>query len=310
MKTKDEAFEERYLNLLTDFGFHKVFGSESNEDLLIDFLNEIIKEEGLITKIQYQAPEQWGNFKTDRKAIFDIFCTTENGDYFVVEMQRAEQAYFRDRSIYYASLPIQKQAPKGIWDYRLKAVYLVAILDFILFDEFEGDQEQVVEHVQLVREQTKTPFSNKLKFAFVELPKFKKTEEELETNFDEWLFVIKNLSKLKNRPSTIQGRIFEKLFELSEIKQLTEEDMEKYRKSILEYNDVRNAVDYALEKGIVKGREEGIEKGREEGIEKGIEKEKKSVINKCLEKKMAIEDIVFLTGFSQEQIKHYAMNSM
>jgi predicted transposase/invertase (TIGR01784 family) len=83
------TFDSRYLNPLTDFGFHKLFGTESGKELLIDFLNEIIKKEGLITDIQYLPPEQWGDLETDRRAIFDIFCTNEKGEYFIVEMQKA-----------------------------------------------------------------------------------------------------------------------------------------------------------------------------------------------------------------------------
>ena len=301
MKADFEEFEARYLNPLTDFGFHKIFGTESKKDLLIDFLNQVIREEGVITDIHYLRPEQWGKFETERKAVFDIFCITESGEYFIVEMQKAKQAFFRDRSIYYASLPIQKQAPQGIWNFRLKAVYLVAVLDFVLFDEFEEDKDQVIEHVYLMREHTKTLYSNKLKFAFVELPKFKKTEKELITHFDAWLYLLKNLPKLKNRPKSIQGKIFEELFALAEIKQLTEKDMENYRKSVLEYHDVRDAMECAREEG----REEGIEKG----IEKGRNEEKISIIQKCIQKNMAIEDIIFITGFSKEQIIRYSMNN-
>ncbi|MCL1938444.1 MAG: Rpn family recombination-promoting nuclease/putative transposase [Candidatus Azobacteroides sp.] len=281
-----EEFISRYLNPLTDFGFHKIFG---NKDFLIDFLNEAIREEGLITDIQYLPPEQGGDLEMERKAIFDIFCVTEKGDYFIVEMQRAKQAFFRERSIYYASLPIQKQAPRGNWDFNLKAVYVIVIMDFVLFDECEGDREQVLEYVHLVRERTKTLYSNKLKFVLVELPKFKETEEELKTHFDKWLFILKNLSRLQDRPETVGGEIFEKLFQLAEIKRLTKKDMETYRKSILEYHDVRSAVDYA----------------REEGIEEGREKEKIFVIQRCLQKNMPIEDIIYLTGFSKEQIICY-----
>jgi len=149
---------------------------------------------------------------------------------------------------------------------------------------------------------TKTPYSNKLIFAFVELPKFRKTEEELITNFDKWLYSIKNLSKLRDRPASVQGKIFEKLFELAEIKQLTEAEMETYRRSILESNDVRNMVSYAREEGI----QRGIKKGMEKGVKKGVQKEKISTIQKCLQKNIAIEDIVFLTGYSKEQVIHYA----
>jgi len=204
---KNFIVESRYLNPLTDFGFHRLFGTESCKELLIDFLNEIIKEEGLITDIQYLPPEQWGYLKSERRAIFDIFCTNENGDYFIVEMQNAKQPYFRDRSLFYASVPIRKQAPRGKWNFRLKAVYLVAVLDFILFNEFEADKESVIEYVHLMRERTKTVYSKKLNFIFVELPKFRKTEEELVTNSDKWLFILKNLSQLKEPPRLLSGKV-------------------------------------------------------------------------------------------------------
>ena len=317
MKRKFNELEARYLNLLTDFGFHKIFGNESNKDLLIDFLNQVIKEEGLIANIQIQPPECFGNLKTDRRAVFDIFCTTENGEYFIVEMQKAKQVFFRDRSIFYASLPIQQQAKKGIWNFHLKKVYFVAILDFILFDECEDDKEQIVEYVCLMRESTKTIFSNKLKFAFIELPKFRKTEEELETHFDKWLYILKNLPNLKNRPKSVKGEIFDKVFELVDMKQLTLKDMGRYRKSVADYYDVQLCMDCAREEGREEvrksvadyhdvqlcmdcAREEGREKGHREGVE--------TVIQKCLQKNMAIEDIIFITGFSKEQIKHYSAN--
>jgi predicted transposase/invertase (TIGR01784 family) len=201
-------------------------------------------------------------------------------------MQRAKQVSFRDRSLFYATLPLQKQAPRGKWDYRLKAVYLVAVLDFVLFNEFETDREYVIEYVRLMREQTKTPYSKKLNFVFVELPKFKKTEEELVTNADRWLFVLRNLSQLKEPPRSLRGRIFETLFQLAEIKELTKEDMREYRKSILKYRDVRDAVDLA----------------RDEGREEGIEKGKVSVIQKCLQNNLPMEVIINITGFSKEQI--------
>jgi predicted transposase/invertase (TIGR01784 family) len=286
---KKNELNERYLNPLTDFGFHRLFGTESSKGFLIDFLNEIIKEEGLIKNIQYLPTEQRGYTEKDRKAVFDIFCINERGEYFIVEMQRAKQPFFRDRSVFYASLPIRKQAVRGVWDFRLKAVYFVAILDFVLFDEFEEDRKHVVEHVRLVRERTKSYYTRKINFVFVELPKFRKTEAELETNFDRWLFSLKNLSRLDNRPDAVRGKIFEELFQAAEVNQLTKEDMKTYKKSVLEYRDVRDAVGLAFEEGEAKG------------IEKGIA----SVVQKCLLKNMPLEDIADLTGFSKEQIIRY-----
>jgi len=288
MKKIYNEFDARYMDPLTDFGFHKIFGPEAKE-LLIDFLNQIIKEEGIIKDIEYLVSEQFGDFETERKAIFDIFCTTENGDFFIVEMQKAKQAFFRDRSIYYASLPIQKQALQGDWNYCLRAVYFVAVLDFILFSEIEEDKERVIEYVYLTRERTKTPYSNKLKFAFVELPKFRKPEEDLITQFDKWLYSLKNLPKLKSRPASVEGEIFDKLFKLTELKRLTEKDMETYKKSITEYHDVRLCMDCARDEG------------REEG--------KTLIIQRCLQKNMPIEDIIFITGSSEEQINRCIKNN-
>ena len=88
MNRKFYELEARYINPLTDFGFHIIFGNIANKGLLIHFLNQVIKEKGLITDVDYLTPEQFGDYETDRKAVFDIFCTTENGDYFIVEMQK------------------------------------------------------------------------------------------------------------------------------------------------------------------------------------------------------------------------------
>ncbi|GHT18502.1 hypothetical protein AGMMS4957_00920 [Bacteroidia bacterium] len=88
------GLQATYINPLTDFGFKKLFGTEHNKELLIDFLNEIIKEEGCITDISYLPTEQLGAEEEDRKAVFDIYCTNERGEHFIVEMQNAREPYF------------------------------------------------------------------------------------------------------------------------------------------------------------------------------------------------------------------------
>jgi predicted transposase/invertase (TIGR01784 family) len=262
-----------------------LFATESNKDLLIDFLNEIIKEEGCITDIEYKQTEQLGNTEDDRKAVFDIFCTNEKGENFIVEIQKARQVHFVDRSLFYATFPIQSQAPQGEWNFELKAVYLVGILDFTLFED-KADETHFIEKIYLTRDRTKERYSKKLNFIFIELPKFKKTVEELENNADRWLFCLSNLSKLNSRPVEVQGRIFERLFKLAEIKKLTDTEMETYNKSITEYSDVRNCMEYAMERG----REEGA-------ISKSFE-----ITKKLLDLHLPINDIVKATGLTPEQI--------
>jgi hypothetical protein len=122
------ALQDKYINPFTDFGFKKLFGSEPNKDLLIDFLNQVLPGKHKIKDLTYARTEQLGNSEADRKAIFDLYCIGENSERFIVEMQKAKQNFFKDRSVYYSSFPIQEQAKKGDWNYQLAAVYMVGIL--------------------------------------------------------------------------------------------------------------------------------------------------------------------------------------
>jgi predicted transposase/invertase (TIGR01784 family) len=241
------GLEDRYINPLTDFGFKKLFGTEPNKILLIDFLNQILPERHRISDLSYSRNEQMGLNELDRKAVFDLYCIGETGERFIVEVQKAKQNYFKDRSIYYSSFPIQEQAKKGEWNYRLEPVYTVGILDFI-FDDHKSDEELL--HVVELKNQNCEVFYDKLKFIYIELPKFEKKEDELETQFDKWLFVFKHLSDLQNRPKKLQDKIFERLFEAAEIAKFTPEEREAYEESLKHYRDLKNVVDTSRKEGI------------------------------------------------------------
>ena len=123
--------EERYISLLTDFGFKRIFGTAMNKDLLICFLNSLFNGRQVVKDVSYLNPEHVGDVYTDRKAIFDVYCEGENGEKFIVEMQNAYQTYFKDRSLFYSTFPIREQAPKGNdWNFKLSHVYTVALLNF------------------------------------------------------------------------------------------------------------------------------------------------------------------------------------
>ncbi len=132
--------QEKYINPLTGFGFKKLFGTEPNKALLIDFLNQILPENHKIDDLHYSTTEKLGKTKLDRKAIFDLYCIGKSGQRFIVEMQKAKQNYFKERSVFYSSFPIQEQSERGDWDYNLEPVYSVGILDFI-FDDHKKDRE-------------------------------------------------------------------------------------------------------------------------------------------------------------------------
>ena len=197
---------EKFINPYTDFGFKKLFGTEMNKDLLISFLNALFNNsEREIEDIQYLNGENLGDGYGDRRSVFDVYCTTKDGSRFIVEMQKAEQTYFKDRSVYYATTPIRQQAPKGKWDYHLEDVYTVGILNF----EFPNDEypaESYRHEVKLKDVEDNHIFYDKLTFVYLEMPKFNKTEDELETMFDKWMFVLRNLSRLLERPKALQDR--------------------------------------------------------------------------------------------------------
>jgi predicted transposase/invertase (TIGR01784 family) len=294
-----EQFIERYINPFTDYGFKKLFGEEMNKDLLLDFLNELLKEEqGQIVDLTYLKTEKLGVTDIDRKAIFDLYCENEKGEKFIVELQKSKQNFFKDRTVYYSTFPIREQAKRADWDYELKAVYTIAILDFV-FDADKNDPHKFRYDVKLSDIETHQVFYDKLTFIYLEMPKFNKTIDELKNRFDKWLFVIKNLNKLNRVPDKLKEQIFEKVFETAEIARFTPDQVQSYEDSLKYYRDLKNSLDTAKDEGVAKGIEIGFEKGIEQGIEKGLVKVAKNALNKG----MSIAEIIEITGLTAEQIK-------
>jgi predicted transposase/invertase (TIGR01784 family) len=240
--------KDRYINPFTDFGFKKLFGTEFNKELLIDFLNQVLGEREQIRDLTYLNTENQGKTETDRKAVFDLYCENQKGEKFIIEVQNVSQLYFKDRSIFYATFPVQEQAPKGRdWDYYLKAVYTICILNFS-FPDASG-QERYLREVQLLDKHTFEVFYDKLTFIYLEMPRFKKREEELVTHFDKWLYVLKNLPKLQARPRKLQEKVFDKLFSEAELAKLTPEEMRTYEESLKVYRDNYSVIETAKREG-------------------------------------------------------------
>ena len=296
-------FVEKYINPFTDFGFKKLFGEELNKDLLLDFLNELLKEEqGQIKEITYLKTEHLGLTELDRKAIFDLYCENERGEKFIVELQKTKQNFFKDRTVYYSTFPIREQAKRADWNFELKAVYTIAILDFV-FEADKNEQEKFRYDVKLKDIETNKIFYDKLTFIYLEMPKFKKTIEQLETRFDKWLYVISNLNKLDRIPESLREQIFERVFETAEIAKFTYDQVLSYEDSLKYYRDLKNSLDTAREEGeaegIIKGEKLGLIKGKEEGRVEG----KIEIARNMLSMGMSIEMIKQLTGLSEEEIK-------
>lgn len=295
--------QDRYLNPFTDFGFKTLFGNEVNKELLVDFLNQLLPEKHHIQDLTYASNEQVGRSELDRRSIFDIFCIGQNGERFVVEMQKAKQNFFVDRSVYYTTFPIQQQALKGDWNYKLAAVYLIGILDFVFS---EDKAEKRVKHVIQLKDEQCRVFYDKLTYIYLEMPHFTKAEDELTTQYDKWLYVLKRLPDLQDRPPKLQERIFQRLFDAAEIAKFNQSDYDSYLDSLKVYRDWKavfeTAQEEAEQKGMEKGMEKGIEKGMEKGMEKGIREKALQVARTGLARGLDLNLIAELSGLTIDEI--------
>ena len=283
--------EERYISLLTDFGFKRIFGTKPNKDLLINFLNSLFEGFQVIKDVKYLNSEHVGDVFAERKAIFDVYCENERGEKFIVEMQNAYQKYFKDRSLFYSTFPIREQAPKGAdWNFKLERVYTVALLNFDLKEEAFG-QDDINHDVGLLDKKTHKVFNDKLSFKYVEIAKFDKTEDELVTLYDKWLYVLKNLSRLDERPAALKEKVFTKLFEEAEIAKFTPTELKEYEDSLKAYRDIKNSIDTALEKG------------REEGRAESKNLKVIQIAKKMLAAGMDIDTVIKMTDLSKSEIE-------
>ena len=282
--------EERYISLLTDFGFKRIFGTDPNKDLLIDFLNSLFDGEQVVKDVTYLNSEHVGDVHSERKAIFDVYCENEKGEKFIVEMQNASQQYFKDRSLYYATFPIREQAQKGgLWNYELKHVYVVALLNYDM-TEPSFAKDTINHDIGLLDKQTHKVFNEKLTFKYVEISKFDKSIEELKSNYDKWIYVLQNLSRLDRQPTYLQTAVFTRLFEQAEIAGFTRTELREYEDSLKAFRDMKNTLDNAKKEGL------------EEGLIKGERNKAIEIAKNLLEMKMPFETIMKATGLSMEEI--------
>ena len=247
----------KYIDPFTDFGFKHIFGTEENKELLISFLNDLLDIEDNIVDITYRNLEKLGLSIIDRRAIFDVYCTDEKGNNFIVELQRSKQKYFRDRSVYYTSFPIQEQSKKGSWDYRLEKVFFVGILEFEM-----DDREDYLRKIQLCDTKTKDIFYDKLTYYYLEMPKFKKKKEELSTHLEYWMWYLNNLVNIDTIPEKLkEDKVLKQAFDVAKFLALNKDEQLAYQLDLKAKLDYQNVMDYAREYAKEEGREEGIEKG-------------------------------------------------
>ena len=290
--------EDRYISLLTDFGFKRIFGTALNKELLICFLNSVFQGREVFKNVFYLNSEHLGQEHTERNEIFDLFCENEKGEKFIMEMQNAYMEFFEECSLFYSVFPIREQSIKGLnRDFKLCKVYIVSLLDCSVI-KFSPHQERVLPVVKLCDIDTHNVFSVKSESVYVDVAGFDKDEEQLVTLYDKWLYVLKNLSTLTNRPKALRDKVFDRLFEEAEIARFSPRELREYEDSCKAYRDLKNSLDTALHQGREKGREKGLAEGRAEGLEEV----RKAVAQKMKSMGMTVESICQVTDLTAEQI--------
>ena len=293
----------KFINPFTDVGFKRIFGQEMSKPVLIAFLNSLLKDEHHIVDVKYLDKEQLGISDGDRSLIYDIFCETEGGEHIIVEMQNKYQPYFKKRSIYYVSRSIVEQGERGSqWKYDIKAVYLVAFLNFKLSDisdDFRTD-------VALMDMKRRTVFSDKVRLIYLQLPYFTKEADDCENDFERIIYVLKHMDVLKRMPWILQDSVFKKLSEIAEVASLNKEERKQYDESLRHYRDTLIVMEGQYmegeKKGRAEGRAEGLAEGEKKGRAEGRTEEKLDNARKMKAKGFAIEDISDITGLTAEEI--------
>jgi len=281
----------KFINPFTDVGFKIIFGQEFSKPRLLDFLNALLVGERTITDLKFLDKEQPAIYEGDRSPIYDILCETDSGEKIIVEMQNREHPNFKERMLFYAAEAVVRQGEKGdVWNYGIKAVYLVAFTNFVM----TGYSGRLRIDVGLTDMQQGGLFTDKMRLICLQMPCFMKEAEECETQFERWIYVLKNMETLTRMPWAAQNAVFQRLAEVAEVSKLSKEERFEYDRALKRYRDTYNAITGAEQKGRAEGLAEGREEGRAEG--------KIEVARSLKSMGLSFDDIVKATGLTEEQI--------
>jgi predicted transposase/invertase (TIGR01784 family) len=231
----------------TDFVFKKIFGNEKAKDIVISFLNAVLSLDAAhaIADVTILNPYEAPKTKYMRASYVDVKCVDVRGISYIVEMQVAYVAGFEKRVIYSASKAYSNQLLVGEAYPQLNQVISINVLDFILFDDFSHYLS-----CHCIKETiTGNSYLDEIRYYFIELPKFAKTEEELETVIEKWTYFIKHTRHLDHVPAKLDEPTFRKAFELANRANMSPKELEHYEDSVLVMLDEQGRIEGAFEKG-------------------------------------------------------------
>ncbi|MBF0345336.1 MAG: Rpn family recombination-promoting nuclease/putative transposase [Nitrospirae bacterium] len=256
----------RFVDVRSDIAFKKVFGNENKKEILISFLNAVLDLSGdrAIDDITLLNPYQAPRIEGLKETVLDIQAIDRRKITFIVEIQIQRQKGFGKRVLYYTSKAYVAQLEKGADYPKLNQVIYIGILDF---NNFEGDG-YLTRHLILNTKTLKQELTD-LEFNFIELPKFTKQEDELESIVDKWIHFIKNAEDLRIVPKYADFVEIREAYDIANKMQWSKEELDVYDYWLMRLQDERGAREYVLEEGLREGFDKGERKGFIEGERKG-----------------------------------------
>ncbi|MEW6618263.1 MAG: Rpn family recombination-promoting nuclease/putative transposase [bacterium] len=297
----------RFLDVKTDYAFKKVFGSQGSKDILISFLNSVIdfKETEKIVDLVIVDPYQIPLIKGMKDTYVDVKAKLSNQKNVIIEMQVLNVEGFEKRILYNAAKTYSAQLKETESFTSLEPIIALTITDFIMFE----DVDKVITYFNLIEKETLIKYHDEIELVFIELPKFKKNEDELDSIKDKWIYFIKNAGRLEYTPESLVKEIeIKEAFEIANTAGMSEKELEIQYKRHDFIRMQRGAIEFALKQGLKQGIEKGIQKGLKQGIQKGlkqgIQQGKIEVAKTLLKSGEKVEKISQVTGLTIEEISN------
>ena len=319
---------ERYANFYTDFAFKKLFGSEANKECLLSFLNALLEDKEEIRDLTYLNVEHLGHAAAERKAVFDVLCENSKGEKFLIEMQKAEHDYFKDRAVLYKAFLIIKgkqemdrspefmKFPKMEREsrrYELPESVAIWLCDFDLPDRAKNDAENSEADIPYMDEWNLYSSNSiaagkpvsifpKNKYIIISLPNFKKTAKDVQGSLDAWLYLLNHASDGTELPNFGISAVEEALGRIR-VDNADEELLTAQVKDMVTKEENATILASAILKGVAEGRAKGHAEGHARGLEEGAEAKNKELAKGFRDDGIPLEIISKRTGLSPEEIK-------
>ncbi|HIK30157.1 MAG TPA: Rpn family recombination-promoting nuclease/putative transposase [Oscillatoriales cyanobacterium M59_W2019_021] len=265
-----------FIDPKTDFAFKRIFGSTDSKDILISFLNALVYDDRpVIVDLEIIDPYSSSQLPGLKDSYLDVKAVTSDKTIVIIEMQVLNVAAFDRRILYNAAKTYATQLKSGEGYLKLNPVIALTLTDFVMFNH---DSEVISHFVFKERTRLFDYPNNYIEMVFVELPKFQKSLEELETIQDKWIYFMKSANSLEVIPNTMEDiPEIEKALEIANPANLSPKELDELEKRVFFIEDQKGAI----VKGIEEGRKQGIELGRSEGRAEGKQELILRLVSRC-----------------------------